>query len=75
MALDVVKHVDVEVFRANTQVGLLINEDFQWVKAGDEDPLSDVELTVLDEGGFLNVLLHYFGTHLLFVLVTVEGFS
>ena len=47
------------VFRyTESDIGVLVKPDCQWVPTGDKDPLSDVKLPVINDHAVFNALLN-----------------
>ena len=53
-----IQFLNIFLVRWRPEVGGLVHPDDQGVPVGDEDPLADVELGVVDEERPLDVLLH-----------------
>ena len=75
VSLDIVDHVDIKIFSTNPQVRLLVNEDFQRVKARHENPLTNVKLLPIEKVRLFYVFLDDLRAHLFFVLIPIESIA
>jgi hypothetical protein len=67
--------VNVKFFGTDSQVGLIVNHDFERVKTVYINPLSDVELTLVYQKRPFNVLLDDLWAHCSFRMPPNESFS
>jgi len=72
MALDVFKHLQVEVLRTYTHIAIFVDKYFERVEARHENPLAHIKFTLLDQERPLDIFLYNLGAHLFFVGVPIE---